>query len=311
MSKAKKYNWQQLPIVKQILDFTKKYSMPGFDGIPIYNVVSFVIQEVQKDNISTRANSIAFSFFLSIFPFTIFIFTLLPHLPFTADYVKTIGESLKNFLPANAHEFLMNIIYDITSIKRKGLLSVGFFLALFFSSSGMLTLMSGFDKTYDITFKNRPYFRKYLIAIGLTIIMGLLFLASVVLVVLSGPLWHLIDSHNQLPISSEVIIKTLGWFVIFFLLYTGFTMIYKFGPSMYRRVKYINPGSLLSTILSILTSVGFSWFVDQFGRYNELYGSIGALIVILLWLQYNAYILVIGFELNAAIAVNKDILSEA
>ena len=301
----------KLPILKQIINLSKKYSFPGFDGIPIYNILTFIWDEIQKDNIATRANSIAFSFFISIFPFIIFIFTLLPHLPFTIDYVQMISDSSENVLPANAHEFLMNIIYDVTSIKRKGLLSAGFFFAVFFSASGMLTLMTGFDKTYDTTFKVRNYFKKYGIAILLTIILGLLLLGSLVLIILGNPFFDLIANKNTLPISTEMIIKFLQWFVAFALLYIGVTIIYKYGPSMYRRANFINPGSLLATGLSIITSIGFSWFVDQFGKYNELYGSLGALIVILLWLQFNAFILVIGFELNASIAVNRDLLATA
>ncbi len=305
-----RFSFRKLPIVGQIIGLSKKYSFPGFGGIVIYDVISFVIQEVRKDKISTRANSIAFSLFLSIFPFIIFIFTLLPYLPIATDFVPTISKTLGNILPESAHSFLMEIITDITAIKRKGLQSFGFILAIFFSSSGLLTLMSGFDKSYHLTFKSRGFFKKYMVAIFLTILLAFLLLVSLVLIVMGNPILDLLNKNNTLPVSIETVIFFLRWFVATFLLYVGITVIYIYGPSMYRRVNFINPGSLLATGFSLLTSIGFSWFVDQFGRYNELYGSIGALIVILLWLQYNAYVLIIGFELNASIAVNRDLVVE-
>jgi len=159
-------------------------------------------------------------------------------------------------MPKNAYQYLLGIIEGIVGIKREGLLSLGFFLAIFFASSGMLTLMYGFDKSYEESFKTRGYFKKRLVAVSLTLLLSILFI-----------------------------------------------------PSLRKRIPFINPGSILATILSILTSYAFSYFINNFGRYNELYGSIGALIVIMLWLQFNAFVILIGYELMASIAVNRDLIN--
>lgn len=293
-----------------MLDWSKRFVIPGFSGVPIYYVIRFILQETQKDNLTTRANSVAFSFFLSIFPAIIFIFTLLPYLPFTANYTELVSDTLKKVLPENIHQYLMNIIVDITSIKRQGLLSAGILLTIFFSSSGMLTLMYGFDKSYSTTFKNRGYFKKYAIAIFLTFTLILLLLGSISIFLSTKYLLSLFNISPHSPGMAGYLVKLVNSFFAFTIVYLGVSLIYKHGPSMKKKTALINPGSLLTTTLLILASFLFSYFINNFGRYNEIYGSIGALIAFMLYLQITAFILLVGFELNAAIAVNRDLMEE-
>ena len=299
-----------LPILSQIIDWSKRYVLPGFSGVPVYYVIRFIIQETQKDNLTTRANSVAYSFFLSIFPAIIFIFTLLPYLPFTADYTQLASDTLERVLPENVHQYLMGIVYDITSIKRQGLLSIGILLAVFFSSSGMLTLMYGFDKSYSTTFKRRGYFYKYWIALLLTFTLILLLMGSITLFLSGNYLLSLANITAESTGITGFIIKLLKNLLIFCFVYLGVSLIYKHGPSLKKKTALINPGSLLTTILLISASFLFSYFINNFGRYNEIYGSIGALIAFMVYLQITAFILLVGFELNASIAVNRDLMEE-
>lgn len=292
----------------QLINWSKDYALPGMSGIPIFNILKFIVKEVQEDAITTRANSVAFSFFLSIFPTIIFFFTLIPLFPITDDYQSIIQQSISEVLPYEASGYLNEIINDILSVKRGGLLSLGFFLALVFASNGMLTLMAGFDKSYDHTFKSRGYFKKWSVAIMLTALLGTVLIASIILIILGKPLLNLLIETVNLSNYYSTIISISKWLVIIVLLYSIITIIYRYGPSMYRRIKFFNVGAYLATALSIMSSLGFAYFVDNFGKYNEIYGSIGALIVLLIWIQINAFIILIGFELNASIAVNKNIL---
>lgn len=296
-----------LPILKQIVDWTKMYAAPGFSGVPIYYIAKFIYDEAQKDNLTMRANSIAFSLFIAIFPTIIFLFTLLPHIPIVQDYVLVIDRNLKSVLPDNAHEYITQIITDITSIKRSGLLSVGFFLSIFFASNGMITLMSGFDKSYNQVFSSRSIFKKRFIALNLTLILTLLFIVVIVMFVVSQ---SFIDWLSTQYILSD-------WFIFAFsagfryilgiaLIYTGISLIYQYGPSLFRKFPFINVGAITASCLLILGTWLFSFFINNFGRYNEIYGSIGALIVVMIWLQVNSFILLVGFELNASIAVVKN-----
>jgi len=289
----------RLPVISQIVAFCKRKSLPGFSGVSIYNVISFVYNEAMKEDndIVTRANSIAFNFFLSLFPLLIFLFTLLPILPFTADYITILRDSTQDFFPKQAHEYLFGVIDGVASIRRKGLLSLGFIFAVIFSSSGMLTLMYGFHKSYDKVFKKRNYFKNRMVAIFLTMLVAGLFIVSLFLELFIGKL--------EVGSYSALIINFFSWLFVVLVIYLGITLIYRFGPSMKRRIAWINTGAILATMLSILSSLAFSFFINSFGRYNEIYGSIGALIVLLLWIQINVFIVLVGFEFNASIAINK------
>ena len=291
--------------LKRLLSWSKTFIPRGFSGVSLYEVVTFVLKETQKDNLTTRANSVSFSLFLSIFPAIIFIFTLLPLFTIVQDYTTMLSDQLRGVIPKNAHEYIYSIINDITSIKRDSLLSFGALLALFFSSNGMLTLMSGFDKAHHETFKPRKWYISRLIAIGLTVVLTLLLIVSLIMLVLEG---HVITYLRDVIRFSDVLIflfSVFNWFFAIFLVYTGISLIYTLGPSMHRRIPFINVGALIATILSLITSLGFSYFINNFGRYNEIYGSIGALIVIMVWIQFNSFILLVGFELNASISVHK------
>ncbi len=145
----------RIQFIRKFIRICKKYSLPGFSGVPVYDVISFIYREALKDDIVTRANSIAFSFFLSLFPALIFLFTLLPMFPFTTDYISILKSSTIGFLPEQAHNFLFKTIQDVASIKRGALQSVSFIFAVVFSSSGMLALMYGFNKSYERVFKHR------------------------------------------------------------------------------------------------------------------------------------------------------------
>jgi len=252
----------ELPLLRELLAWTKRYSLPGFAGVPIYNIVVFVYNETLKDNITTRANSIAFSLFIALFPFVIFLFTLIPYLDSLipmGNPIEVLRENLETILPNNANNYLLNM---------------------------------------------------RLVAFNLTILLGLLFILSFILLIIGPTILHYLDSKFDLGQGWLFVIKLLRYFIGILMVYVGITLIYRYGPSMHRRIPFVNAGAMLATLLSIITSVGFSYFVNNFGRYNELYGSIGALIVLMLWLQFNAFVILIGYELDASIAVNRDLLLE-
>ena len=295
---------KSLPIIKQTLDLSKQIIVPGFQGMSVFEIISFVVNEASKDAIYTRANSVAFSFFMAIFPTIIVLFTLIPYLPGTQNFVQVISDSTHNILPKNAHDYLFEVVNGVANTNRSGLRSVGAILALFFASGGMLTLMNGFDKKYNV-FKKRGFILKRLVAIYLTLMMTLLFLFSFILIVIGKQLIEIGIEYFGLENYAGItflIARTVGIVSIFYL---GITLIYRLGPSLINKVPFWNPGAILATGFSLLSSFGFAFFVNNFGRYNEIYGSIGALIVIMIWLKINAYIIVVGFELNASVAVHQ------
>tara|TARA_Y100000385_G_C13109028_1_gene650809 strand:+ start:5342 stop:6277 length:936 start_codon:yes stop_codon:yes gene_type:complete len=306
MNNLKNTLWPQ-SLVDSILNWSKTYSIPGFNEVPVYNIVGFIIKELKADDITTRANSVAFNFFISLFPFIIFILPLIAQLPFVDDFWSNLQSSMDGVIPESARTYIIEIISGIRNDGQYGIQSLGFILAVIFSSSGMINLMYGFDKSYALSFKSRNYFHKRIIAIGLTLLVGILFILSVAFIILGKEILGPIFGDNAL---ASIGFNVLRWIILLISFYSVITLIYRYGTSLYRPLKLINPGAILATGLSIISSVLFSYFIDNFGRYNEIYGSIGALIVILLWLQINAFVLLVGFELNASIAVNRDLLEK-
>ncbi|MBX2892986.1 MAG: YihY/virulence factor BrkB family protein [Saprospiraceae bacterium] len=304
------------PLWLRLVGWSKTHSLPGLQRIPLYSLIVFIVKETRDDAITTRANSVAFSLFLALFPSIIVLFTLLPYTPLYEMKVSVDGvpekfqdvlrNSISEVMPGEAGQMLFNTIEDIASKPRSGLLSFGFFLAIWFASNGMLSMMRGLEKNYKSTFKRRTDFQKRLIAIQLTFLVGLVLIASVVFVILGNVILNLVFTYVQVDVLSQAAFFGLRWVVVLLLFYSLFSTIYRYGSSTRRKIPFFNSGAMLATVLSILTSWGFSFYVNNFGNYNALYGSIGTLIVLMLWIQLNCMILLLGFELNAGIAVLRD-----
>lgn len=306
------------PLVNRTIEWSQNHSLPGFFKVPIYDVAVFLYHESKRYDLFTRANSIAFNYFLSLFPSLMAFFTLIPlfkrmfiqYLPEGENFDLYLRSEIQRIMPGVAGERLFSFVDDITNNPRFDLLSFGFILAVFFASNGMLALMQGFEKSYKKTFRQRGEFRKRLIAIVLTFQMGVLVIAAVILIILGEFLFNLLFGLVQLDQFTEITLQFLRWVAIIMLFYFGIAIIYRYGAATIKRFKIFSPGATLATILCILSSLVFSFYVNEFSTYNELYGSIGAIIVLMLWIQIISLILLIGFELNASIAINRDLKEE-
>ena len=304
-----------LPIVQNGINWSKEHSLPGFFSVPIYDVAIFLFNEVRRFDLFTRANSMAYSFFLALFPSLISLFTLLPYLrqyflryiPDNENIEDIIKTEIQKFLPGNVGLEISSFIEDLITNPRVGLLSFGFVLALVFASNGMLGMMKSFEKSHTKTFKKRGMLRKRGIAIFLTFQLAILMIASVIFIIVGNIIINAVAEFVQLSWFSELAISLLRWIVIFLLFYTVISIIYRYGAATHVRFKRLTPGATLATILCILSSLVFAWYVNNLGSYNELYGSLGTIIVLMLWIQINSLILLIGFELNASIAINRDL----
>ncbi len=283
----------------------KTTSFFGLGGVPIYNVIKFIIQESINDDIITRARSVAFSFFLSIFPSILILISIGALLPF--DLVPWLQSVLQGVLPETAESFLFDVIGDLERLPHSGLLSIGFLLAIYFSSSGVNTLMTGFSKSYPSTFKQRSWIRQQFVAILLTGILFMMLIITTLLLLTGNFLIAWLVDRVELGITPTILIQLLKWVIIISLFYSIIAMIYKIGPALRKKFKFFSPGATVATVITILITLGFSVYVNNFGTYNKLYGSIGAIIVLMVWLQLICTIILLGFELNASIAVNKDL----
>ena len=301
-----RYGIQQHPVVKALLHWSKTNSLPGFFKVPVYDVVVFLYNESGRVTIISRANAMAFSFFLSLFPAIIFLFTVATLLPIYDSFENEINGYINHITPSNAGKELQDTIKTLVKPDSR-FLSLGFFLAIYFSSNGMLSLMGGFEKTHLKAFRTRPAWKKRLIAIFLTLQLGILLAASVVLIILGNTVITWVFDFAKISRFAANVVELFRWVVTLFLFYFSIALIYRYGAALNNKFKWLTPGATLATVLSIVSSLAFSFYVEYFGTYNKIYGSIGTIIVIMLWIQLNCFTLLVGFELNASIAVNKDL----
>ena len=296
------------PRFRWLLLKAKTTTIPGFAGIPVYTILIFIYREVVNDDIFMRANSMAFSFFISLFPSILVLISIGALLPF--DLIKWLQSMLAGVLPNNAETFLFQLIGDIEKLPHSGILSVSFLVAIYFSSSGIMTMMSGFQKSYSTTFKERSWFKNQTIAIFLMLILFLLLIIASGTVIFGNVIIDLLTDYILLDGFETYMLKVLKWLTAIGLFYSIIAFIYKMGPALHRRFKFFTPGATLATVVSLLLTLAFSVYVNNFGTYNKLYGSISAIVVLLIWIQLNCFVLLLGFELNSSIAVNKALKQE-
>lgn len=292
---------------RDLLELAKEASLPGLQGVPVYYVIRFFIEELKRNVLVVRARAIAFSFFLALFPALIFLLTLIPYIPIDGLQDNMIG-LLQDILPANAYELLDQTLTDTIQRPRGGLLSVGFGTALFIASNGMIGVMDSFDKSIE-TFHKRNAIQKRWVAFKLTFVIFILTVVSVALIIEGNRILKIV-AYDWLELGEwgVTLLSTFKWIIILFLIFNAFSFIYYYGPATKEKWNFMSTGSTVATVLTILFSIGFSYFVNNFGQYNKLYGSLGTIIALQVWMYLNSLALLIGFEINTSITYNKHLL---
>lgn len=285
-----------------ITDKTKKIFPPGFEGVSLYEVVIFFSSQVKKVGLNDRARSIAFSFLMAIPAGTIFICTLIPYLPVSKKLTKQLLNLTREITPnQNTYQVVSDFLNDFLNKPRGGLLSAGLIVALFYASNAMLGLMRSFNKSL-VHYAKRNFFQKRIIAIRLTLVVFLLVIGSVIILVTQDELLRLLFKElNIRNHSMRGVFKTLRWFVIIPLFYFAIAFIYRHAPALKEKWRFYSPGTLLATVLMIFVTFAFSFWVNKFGTYNKVYGSIGTILILMVVVYINSMILLIGYELNVSI----------
>jgi membrane protein len=286
---------------------SKATSMPGFRGVPLFDVVNFFIGQVKTVGIRERAASIAFNFVMAIPPAIIFLFTLIPFFPISKEFEQNLYSLIRDVVPGEKNNsVLIGFLKDFINHPRNGLLSLGFVLSMFFSSNAIMGIMRSFDKNY-IGFKKRTGLQKRGAALKITMILFVLVLASILLLVGQGAVLKVLGIKKH---EVRSLIVNIRWIVIIFLFFASISYIFRHAPAVHKKWRLINPGSILATVLMLLLTLVFSWWVNRFGNYNQLYGSIGTVLILMLLIYFNSMILLIGFELNVSITSLKKIADE-
>jgi membrane protein len=298
--------FKRYPALDKLRQWAQTVTMHGFDEVPVWDVFAFLITEVRKGAVAMRARSVAFTFFLAVFPTVIFIFTLIPYIPVN-HLQENLVTVIHELVPNGAADLLQQAIAEAAGKTRGGLLSMGVFMALFIATNGMIGMMESFDRNTE-NFTHRSTLKTRLVAIQLTFLLFILLIFSLALIIAGNKLLiYLLREFNILSSFSVILFTTLKYLMIFVLFFNSISVIYRYGPARMKKWKFISPGSTLATMLSILVSMGFSFFVNKFGGPSRLFGSLGTIMALQIWIYLNSFALLIGFELNTSIEYQKQL----
>lgn len=293
------------PVV-HIKNKARRTILPGMEGLPLYDVMRYFFKQVNKMNLNERAAAISYHFIMAIPAACIFLFTLLPYLPVSKQISMELFRFVRDLTPdKETRALVITFLDDFFNKPKTGLLSIGFILAIFYSSNAVMGIIRTFDRSLPHSYKSN-FIRKRLRAMRLTTLVIFLILGTLLISLGQGTLFRFI--MQSLNITSEGVkwlIRSLRWVVIVFLFLYGIGIIYRYAPSVKKRWKILSPGAFFATFLTILVTYGFSIWVQNFSNYNKVYGSIGTLLIIMLLVFLNSLILLIGFELNVSITLLK------
>lgn len=289
-----------------IIHRSKQIVLPGFEGVPLYDVVKFFFKQIEKVGLNDRASAISFNFIMAIPAACICIFTLIPYMPVSKQVTAELLQLTRRVSPnQNIYNFVNGFLEDFLNTPRGGLLSFGFLLVIFYASNAMLRVISTFDKSIYQHPKKTNFIQKRWKAIKMTVVIFGLFLGVLLLIIGQGILFDKVMDWLNIKGSDIILIKISRWIITLGLFFYGIAYIYKYGPTVKERWSTFSPGSILATTLLVLTTFFFSIWVNQFSNINKIYGSIGTVLILMLFIYLNSLILLIGFELNVSITYLK------
>jgi len=285
----------KMPIIGKLIKRSMRTKLPGLEGLTLYELLRIYIAGIIKGALNYKAGSIAFTFFMALFPFALFLLNLIPYIPID-NFQESFLLFVEQNVPPTTYDAIELILVDIMNNSYKSLISTGVIMSVIFMANGVNAIINGFQSSSHLTI-SRNFVRQYLIAIVLSVLLSLMLVLSVAVYLSVEVFMH----FSEYPYLADI---GRNAFVVSMILLTV-SILYKFGTKETKHLSFISYGSVFTTILMSLTSVAFGFYVSKFAKYNELYGSIGTLLVIMIYIWINCMILLLGFELNAAIYTAK------
>jgi membrane protein len=288
--------------VTGIREKSKKFFVPGFEGLHLYEVYRFFIEQVKREGLNTRAAAISFNIIMAVPAACLFLFTLVPYFPIAKNIHNELMGVIADISPnAETRKLISDFLDDFFNKPKTGLLSVGFLLAMFYTSNAMMGIIRSFDRSL-VTKTKSNFLGKRLRAIKLTIILVLLFIGTALISAGQGVLFnYIMDGLHVENENTKTLIQSLRWVIVVALFLYSIAFIYKFAPSIHKRWKLLSPGAILATALMVLATWLFSIWAQNFSNYSKFYGSIGTLLIIMTLIFINSLVLLIGYELNVSI----------
>lgn len=307
MTKPIEDKLEKIPVLNLLIRLLKKIKLPGLEGLSVYDLLELYITGIVKGALTTRASAIAFNFFTAIFPFLLFIFIVIPYIPvenFQAEFLAF----LESFLPPQTSDFFFkNIFENISdSSSNGGLLSSVFVLCIILMANGVSAIFASFESSYHEQL-TRSVFKQYMYAVGVSLILAFLLILTVAIfgyfeIYVIDNLFESLQKRGYAKQASSIFWVTFAKYLFFIIMvYLATAVLYYFGTKEGKTSRFFSVGALLTTLLIMLTSYLFGIYIDNFSKYNELYGSIGALLILLFYLWLNSNIILLGYELNASL----------
>jgi len=295
--------FEKIPILRNIINVLQRIKPMWLHGLSFYDLLKLYSIGIFEGEISYHASAVAFSFFMALFPFALFILNLIPFIPiegFQTDFL----EFVKDGVPPNTYDAIFNIINDILNNSHSGLLSTGFLLSVFLMSNGLNAILGGFESSRHVVYK-RGFLHQYLIALTLSLVLSMLLLITVAAIVIFEVFIQKTMIQDVLSDSIPIIILSRYAFIILMIL-TTISILFRYGTIKKNKQPLITIGSVFTTILVLISSYFFGIWVIKFSKYNELYGSIGTLLIMMFYIWINCMVLLVGFELNSIISKLKN-----
>ena len=312
MSQEIEEKLEKIPVINWGVRLLKGIKLPGFEGLSAYDLSEIYVIGIIEGALSSRASAIAFSVFLAIFPLLIFLVTLIP---FVIPYVRIGNENfdtqfllfLESFLPAATGDYFEEIYQQIKDQKRGGLLSSAFGLSIFLVANGVNSVFSAFEDSYHVEL-TRNFIRQYAYALMVGLLLSILLIVGAVAFVYFE--FYIVEytteyvgkrfSYDTQKVD-DFGLQMARVFFFFLLSYLTTSILYYFGTVEGKKARFFSIGALMTAILFLLTSYLFGVYVEKFARYNELYGALGGLLILMFYIWLNSNILLLGFELNATL----------
>ena len=299
MSERIEENLSKIPVINVLVAFAKKIKVPGLEGMSLYDVLEMYVLGIVKGALTTRAGGIAFSFFMSIFPFLLFILTLIPYIPIEG-FQEGLFSLIKEVLPPKTFDAVDSVLHDILNNQYGGLLSFGFLASIFLMTNGVNSIFGGFEYSYHIK-EYRNIIRAYVISLAVSLLISFFLITTVVLIILYRVALVKINEKGWLETDDLNLFFYGRGFLFLLMIFTIVSLLFRYGTKQVKGVKFFSAGAILTTVVSMFSFYLFGIYVVKFAKYNQLYGSIGTLLILMLFVWLNAIILLLGFELNATI----------
>ena len=285
--------------VQSVIERSKETYLPGFSGFSMYEIWNAFLLQLRRTSLTERAAAISFNVVMAIPPTLIFLFTLIPYLPISDQFIRQLYGVIRDVVPGRENNtVIIQFLEDFLKRPRNELLSFGLLLALIFSSNALMGILRSFDKDYE-GFEERTGLEKRKTALLLTLVSFSLFFIFLFLLIAQGAVLHWIGINSK-PL--RLLIENSRWGIMVLLVFYLVSFIYRHGPAVTKKWPFITPGSFFATTLMLLATFGFSFYVNNFSNYNKLYGSISAIFILMTLIFVNALVVLMGFELNVALS---------